>query len=74
MKQLLVDAICGAGFGSMKEADYYTKLGLAKFTGNLLSEKWDWDVDSLNALSEETLCGIYFSINAPTEISWWMKG
>lgn len=33
-RDMLIDAIVGSGFRSMVEAEHYTEIGLAKFTGN----------------------------------------
>jgi hypothetical protein len=52
-RALLVDAIIGRGFQSMEEADHFTKIGLASFTGNQWNEKWEWDRDALRKLGRE---------------------
>lgn len=62
-KKLLVDAIASCSFSSMQEADRYTKLGLAVFTGNQWNDKWEWVKPSLMKLSFEELVDLYKKVS-----------
>lgn len=46
-KELLTDAICGAGFKDMRYADECVKLGLARWTGDQYNPNWAWRRDVL---------------------------
>lgn len=63
-RQMVIHAIMGAGFPSMQMADEYTKLKLAKFTGNQWNENWDWDSDALSKLTNLELATIYSRVTA----------
>lgn len=63
--ELLVDAICGAGFGgSMTTAVTAEQQGLAKFTGNQHNPDWEWRRDALSALALNVLEELYAAIAA----------
>jgi hypothetical protein len=59
-KATLVHAIKGKGFPSMEKADYWTKLGMARFTGNQHNPDWSWIAEKLEQLPVSTLLKIYF--------------
>lgn len=63
-RQMVIHAIIGAGFASMQMADEYTKLKLAKFTGNQWNENWDRDSDALSKLTNLELATIYSRVTA----------
>ena len=44
MKELYIDAICGAGFPSYGFADEAVKAGEARFTGNQYNDRWEGTV------------------------------
>lgn len=58
-KSLVVDAICGAGFGTMTFAIEMQKKGLAEFTGNQHNEAWEWDKGKLLMLAVPELQVLY---------------
>lgn len=58
-KPILIDAIVGRGFISMDEAEHYTRVGLARFTGNQHNAEWQWERRKLEALTFELLLSIY---------------
>ena len=62
MKELLIDAIVGAGFPSSKFADKAEKAGLAIFTGSQWNERWGWNRQALAEESEEALQALYAKI------------
>ena len=62
MKELLVDAIVGAGFPSNRFADKAEKAGLAIFTGSQWNERWGWDQKALAACTEDELQALYAKI------------
>lgn len=61
-KELVVDAICGAGFPTHDLAERYTRHGFATFTGNQWNEAWTWNRPALNQLSLPGLQEMYQSI------------
>ena len=58
-KTLLIDAICGSGFGTIQFAIEMEKMGYARFTGNQWNEDWEWDKDMLTTLSIEQLKALH---------------
>ncbi len=62
MKELLIDAICGAGFPSFGFADEAVKAGKAEFTGNQWNDKWEWDREALARGTENELRTLYNKI------------
>ena len=62
MKEMLVDAIVGAGFPSSRFADKAEKLGLAIFTGSQWNERWEWNRKALAACTEDELQALYAKI------------
>lgn len=61
-KELVVDALCGAGFDCPEFAQACTDQGLAKFTGNQHAERWEWDRDALGRRDIEDLQQLYAGI------------
>jgi hypothetical protein len=47
LKELVIDAIIGAGFPSTQVADGATQAGLARWTGNQWNESWCWKREQL---------------------------
>lgn len=62
MKELYIDAICGAGFPSYDFAGEAVKAGKARFTGNQHNERWEWDRTALNKGTEQELRTLYSKI------------
>jgi hypothetical protein len=60
-KKLLINAIKGKGFSSMRQADKYVRMGLAVFTGNQRNGSWEWIDSALMNIDDKTLLGIYQS-------------
>ncbi len=61
-KELVIDAICGAGFANQEMAMRYERQGFANFNGNQLKTGWIWNRESLGQLSTPGLQEIYQSI------------
>ena len=62
MKELLIDAIRGAGFPSFDFADEAVKAGKAEFTGNQWNDKWEWNRKALARGTEDELRALYSKI------------
>ena len=58
-KGIMINAIVGRGFKSMDEADYYTRGGLAHYTGDQHNPEWSWDRVKLSELPMDVLQEIY---------------
>ena len=63
-RELLINAISGAGFPSMDFAIQEERCGLAHFTGNQMNPKWEWNRETLRGLKIESLETIYDTITA----------
>ena len=60
IKDVLIDALRGYGFGSnMEFADRMVKKGLARFSGNQWNEDWQWETDQLVKLEIKDLVALY---------------
>jgi hypothetical protein len=66
-KELYIDAICGLPFNSYGMAGEMEEKGYADFTGNQWNEKWDWNRNNLQKLSEKELEGLYNKLNEMRE-------
>lgn len=62
-KQILIHAIQGVGIRSYQFANYATKIGLAKFTGNQWNEEWKFIPEKLGELDLETLFELYSALS-----------
>jgi hypothetical protein len=60
-KELLIDAIVGAGFPTMEFAIQMEKSGLARFSGNQWNEDWEWRRDALNKLDNNFLLEMIYA-------------
>lgn len=58
-KELIIDALCGAGFNSQSQALRYEMRGLAFQTGNQHNERWQWNREALAQISTEGLQEMY---------------
>lgn len=61
-KELIIDALCGAGFNSIYEAMRYERRGYATQTGSQHADNWTWNRAALAQLSTEGLQEIYQGI------------
>jgi len=67
MKEIFIDAICGAGFNNIGSAMDMQNKGYAIFTGNQHNEDWAWDRKALNRLTTEVLVEIYVATKRNSE-------
>ncbi len=58
-KEILIDAIKGAGFKSMSFACEMEKRGFAFFNGNQWNESWAWNTDHLMQMEITELQDLY---------------
>lgn len=58
-KEMLIDAIVGAGFVSMAHGMMAEKLGHAKYNGDQHNPDWRWNPSALRLLSDEGLQEMY---------------
>lgn len=59
LKEVMIDAICGAGFPNTVFAVWAEGNGLAKQSGNQWNEGWSWDRGRLAILELDALFAIY---------------
>lgn len=55
-RQLILDAICGSSHG---DYEYFSKIGLLKFTGNQWNTSFEWDRKALDNLTTQELEQMY---------------
>ena len=58
-RDILIDAIIGKGFHGLEDAENFTNLGYAKFTGNQHNYEWTWIRDKLKKLHTMDLERVY---------------
>jgi hypothetical protein len=61
-KEMVIDALCGANFPTMDIANKYTRMKLARFSGNQWNEAWEWERGQLIHLEVEQLQDLYEQI------------
>ena len=61
-KEILIDAIVGAGFPSIDVAMKAVKAELAYFSGNQHNESWDWHREMLEQADTDDLHDLYLAI------------
>lgn len=61
-KQMLIDAICGAGFQSIEMAKAIEAAGHAIFVGTEDNPRWVWNRDKLRDYGIDELAGLYMEI------------
>lgn len=61
-KEILVFAICGAGFHTLPFANFVADKGLAKWTGPTGNQTCEWIPEKLSALTNESLLSIFREI------------
>ena len=66
-KEILVDAIVGAGLPSIAIATHFVEVGLAEFNGDQWNESWCWKRHALADLKQDTLMTIYREIKRVME-------
>lgn len=59
LKEVMIDAICGAGFSNAKVAMWAQSARLANFTGNQWNEDWTWNRTMLGMLELDALFAVY---------------
>lgn len=59
-REMLIDAIIGRGFRTIRFACKMSKKGLAEFTGDQWNEEWTWKRDALQKLSIVELEKLYY--------------
>ena len=58
-RDILIDAIVGKGFHGLEDAEHFTNLGYAEFTGNQHNYEWEWIRGKLNKLHTMDLERVY---------------
>ena len=61
-KEMLIDAIVGAGFGSIEAAMLAERRGHASYTGNQYNPEWQWNREALRQFSDQGLQELYQGI------------
>jgi len=61
-KEMLIDAIVGAGFPSVEFAELATKRELAHFSGNQWNADWEWSRKALSDICSVELLALYTTI------------
>lgn len=61
-KELIIDALCGAGFNSFEQSAKYERSGYASFTGNQHNPRWEWNRPALAQVSVDGLQQMYQAI------------
>jgi hypothetical protein len=64
-KNIIIDAIIGHGFNSLKQGDFFEKQGLAGGAGTQWDPGYAWRRDALSNLREEQLERIYTTLDDP---------
>lgn len=59
IKDVMIDAICGAGFPNQQVGMWAQGLSLASFSGNQWNEGWEWNRSALCELELDALFAIY---------------
>ena len=59
IKEVMIDAICGAGITNHSVAAWAVKNGLASFSGNQHNEAWEWHRKMLGMLELDALFAVY---------------